>query len=99
MAGRPCGKMPGTFIGRNLTFGLAGALVALDAKLRAASVATFATAAGSERTARGAAAGEEYAPRGFRLADGQRCGDHDVRGYLDRREARKRVFARLAAGD
>jgi len=46
----------------------------------------------------GAGAGEAYAKRGFRLADGQRCGDHDVRGYLDRLEAMKRTFARLAAG-
>ena len=46
----------------------------------------------------GAGAGEAYARRGLRLTDGQRCGDHDVRGYLDRLEATKRVFARLSAG-
>jgi hypothetical protein len=46
----------------------------------------------------GAGAGEAYARRGLRLADGQRCGDHDVRAYLDRVDAAKRVFARLAAG-
>lgn len=46
----------------------------------------------------GAGAGGAYAKRGFRLTDGQRCGDHDVRDYLDRLEAMKRVFARLAAG-
>jgi hypothetical protein len=45
----------------------------------------------------GAGAGEAYARRGFRLTDGQRCGDHDVRAYLERLEAMKRVFARLAA--
>ena len=45
----------------------------------------------------GAAAGDEYAKRGLRLAAGQRCGDHDVRGYLARVNAMKRVFARLAA--
>jgi hypothetical protein len=45
----------------------------------------------------GAAAGDEYAKRGFRLAASQRCGDHDVRGYLARVNAMKRVFARLAA--
>jgi len=46
----------------------------------------------------GAAAGEAYAKRGFRLTDGQRCGDHDVRDYLERLDAMKRVFGRLAAG-
>ena len=46
----------------------------------------------------GAGAGEAYAKRGFRLADGQQCGDHDVRGYLERLDAMKRAFARLASG-
>jgi hypothetical protein len=46
----------------------------------------------------GAGAGEVYAKRGFRLTDGQRCGDHAVRDYLERLESMKRVFARLAAG-
>ncbi len=45
----------------------------------------------------GAAAGDEYAKRGFRLAASQRCGDHDVRGYLAQLNAMKRVFFRLAA--
>ena len=45
----------------------------------------------------GAAAGDEYAKRGFRLAARQRCGDHDVRGYLAQLNAMKRVFFRLAA--
>jgi hypothetical protein len=45
----------------------------------------------------GAAAGDAYARRGFRAARGQRCGDHDVRSYLGRVEAMKRVFDRLAA--
>lgn len=44
----------------------------------------------------GAGAGETYAKRGFRLTAGQRCGDHDVRGYLAKINATKRVFARLA---
>ena len=44
----------------------------------------------------GAGAGDAYAKRGFRLTVGQRCGDHDVRGYLARVNAMKRVFARLA---
>jgi hypothetical protein len=44
----------------------------------------------------GAGAGEAYARRGFRLAPGQRCGEHDARAYLDRVRAMKRVFARLS---
>jgi hypothetical protein len=44
----------------------------------------------------GAGAGNAYAKRGFRLAAGERCGDHDVRGYLARVDAMKRVFARLS---
>ncbi len=45
----------------------------------------------------GAAAGDAYARRGFRLTPGQRCGDHDVHAYLARVEAMKRQFVRLAA--
>ena len=44
----------------------------------------------------GAAAGDAYAKRGFRLAAGQRCGAHDARAYLARVAALKRVFARLS---
>ena len=44
----------------------------------------------------GAGAGEAYARRGFKLTDGQRCGDHDVRAYLERIGTMKRVFAKLA---
>ncbi len=44
----------------------------------------------------GAGAGDSYARRGFRLTRGQRCGDHDVRRYLARVDAMKRVFAQLA---
>jgi hypothetical protein len=44
----------------------------------------------------GAGAGDAYARRGFRLARRQRCGDHDVRGYVSRVDAMKRVFERLA---
>jgi hypothetical protein len=43
----------------------------------------------------GAAAGAAYAARGFRVAAGQRCGDHDLRAYLARVNAMKREFARL----
>jgi hypothetical protein len=44
----------------------------------------------------GAAAGDDYARRGFRLIDGQRCGDHEVRVYLARVDAMKGEFDRLA---
>ena len=45
----------------------------------------------------GASAGDAYAKRNFRLADGQRCGEHDPRSYLARVNAAKRLFARLSA--
>ena len=45
----------------------------------------------------GAAAGDEFARRGFRLVEGQRCGDHQTRAYLDRVSAMQAVFARMAA--
>ena len=45
----------------------------------------------------GAFAGEAFARRGFRLAPGQHCGDHDLRVYLSRVNALKQQFARLAA--
>ena len=44
----------------------------------------------------GAGAASEFVSRGFRLADGQRCGDHEVRAYLARVEAMKATFAGLA---
>jgi hypothetical protein len=44
----------------------------------------------------GAGTGDAYARRGFRLIDGQRCGDHDVRVYLAHINAMKGVFDRLA---
>jgi hypothetical protein len=40
----------------------------------------------------GAGAGDAYVRRGLRLAEGQRCGDHDARGYLARVNGMKRVF-------
>jgi hypothetical protein len=43
----------------------------------------------------GAGAGDEFARRGFRLAEGQRCGDHQARVYVERVEAMKAVFDRL----
>jgi hypothetical protein len=45
----------------------------------------------------GAGPGDAYARHGFRLAPGERCGDHDVHGYLARVNAMKREFSRLAA--
>jgi hypothetical protein len=46
----------------------------------------------------GAGAGDAYAGRGLRLLGDQRCGDHEVSGYIARVNAMKRVFALLAAG-
>jgi hypothetical protein len=47
----------------------------------------------------GAGAGDLYARHGFHFAEGQRCGDHDPRGYLARVDAMKTLFAHLAATD
>lgn len=47
----------------------------------------------------GLGAGQAYVARGLRPAPHQRCGAHDVRGYLDRVNTMKRQFARLAAGE
>ena len=47
----------------------------------------------------GAGPGDTYARRGFRLTAGQRCGDHDVGGYLAQVNAMKRQFVRLAAAE
>ena len=45
----------------------------------------------------GAGVGHIYVARGFRLTHHQRCGAHDVQGYLARVNAIKQQFARLAA--
>jgi hypothetical protein len=45
----------------------------------------------------GAGAGARYASRGYRLSRGQRCGDHDVRAYVNRVNAMQRRFTALAA--
>src|SRR5580704_10869739 len=45
----------------------------------------------------GAGAGDAYARRGLRLAEGQRCGDHEARDYLARVNAQKRTFEDLAS--
>ena len=44
----------------------------------------------------GVSVGHLYATRGFRLAPGQRCGDHDVRTYLAKVHMAKQSFARLS---
>jgi Transglycosylase SLT domain len=44
----------------------------------------------------GASAGDAYARRHFRLAAGQRCGDHDAAAYLARVNQMKRAFLRMA---
>jgi hypothetical protein len=43
----------------------------------------------------GSGAGNLFVRRGFHLTSGQRCGDHEVRVYVARVNAMKRVFARL----
>jgi hypothetical protein len=43
----------------------------------------------------GAGAGDEFAKRGFRLIESQRCGDHQVHTYLERISAMTAVFERL----
>jgi len=46
----------------------------------------------------GPARGEAYARRGFQ-SSGQRCGAHDLAGYLAQVNTLKRLFVRLAAAD
>jgi hypothetical protein len=43
----------------------------------------------------GAGAGDEFARRRFRLAEGERCGDHQTRAYIERVETMQSVFSRL----
>jgi len=45
----------------------------------------------------GAGTGERFARRGLRLSPGQRCGDHSAKGYIDRVNLLKRVFAAVEA--
>ncbi|HKW54918.1 MAG TPA: hypothetical protein VJO12_14595 [Stellaceae bacterium] len=47
----------------------------------------------------GAGAADVFARRGFRLAPGQRCGDHEAAAYVAQVNAMKRVFARLAVAE
>jgi hypothetical protein len=46
----------------------------------------------------GAGAGDLFARRRFRLNQGQRCGDHEVRVYVARVNVMENIFSRLAAG-
>jgi hypothetical protein len=43
----------------------------------------------------GAGAGDAYVRRGLRLAEGERCGDHDARDYVARVNGMKRVFENI----
>ena len=43
--------------------------------------------------------GAHCAQRGFRVADGERCGAHDPREYLRRVDEMHGVFTRLARAD
>jgi hypothetical protein len=43
----------------------------------------------------GAGAGDLYARRGLKLAEGQRCGDHEARLYVARVEGMRRIFAAI----
>lgn len=43
----------------------------------------------------GAGVAERYVERGMRLTPSERCGDHDVRRYLTKIDAMRRVFIRL----
>jgi hypothetical protein len=43
----------------------------------------------------GAGAGDEFARRRFRLAEGQRCGDTPARAYIERVAAMQNLFNRL----
>jgi hypothetical protein len=45
----------------------------------------------------GATSANAFARRGFHLAAGERCGDHDAATYLNQLKALKRQFLRLAA--
>ncbi len=47
----------------------------------------------------GAAAAASYARRGFRFAEGQRCGAHDPREYLQRVDEMRAVFTRIARAE
>jgi hypothetical protein len=43
----------------------------------------------------GAGAGDEFVRRRFKLAEGERCGDHQTRAYIERVASMQNVFRRL----
>ena len=47
----------------------------------------------------GSGAGDAYAQRGMRLADGQLCGDHEARDYVARVNTARHLFESLRAAD
>jgi hypothetical protein len=47
----------------------------------------------------GAGSARMFARRGFSLAAGERCGDHDVEAYLAQINVMKREFQRFAANE
>jgi len=47
----------------------------------------------------GAGAGDLFARHRFRLNDGQKCGDHEVRVYVARVNAMENTFTKLAAAE
>ena len=47
----------------------------------------------------GSGAGDAYAQRGMRLADGQLCGDHEARDYVARMNTARHLFESLRAAD
>jgi hypothetical protein len=62
--------------------------------------ARFATAEREQQLAAlihlcGAGAGDLFVRHGMRLAEGQRCGDHDAREYLSRVDQARRLFQAL----
>jgi hypothetical protein len=77
----------------------------LDLQVASALARAHLSAASARRTEElaavvhlcGAGAGEAFALRGFRLASGQRCGDHDPRVYVARVQAMRALFERFAS--
>ncbi|MEP6545865.1 MAG: lytic transglycosylase domain-containing protein [Gammaproteobacteria bacterium] len=47
----------------------------------------------------GAGAGDAFVRRGLRLTEGQRCGDHEARGYVARVNVMQRVFESIEKTD
>jgi len=79
-------ELTSAFLDRRVADILLGSRVALQQKQDLAAVIHLC----------GASAGEAYAKRKFRPAAGQRCGSHDLAGYLTRVNAMKRIFQGMA---